>query len=227
MSSPAALHQVLAVLIEAADAAVLHRVLAVLLEQMEPMRQTAVLRAVIVELLNTSAEPSQPAVKRPAAAQRQSASSRGAAQRAEAPSPANSQWAELRPRLRACMARGVSEQELAAALGIAPSTLHRALTGVRRGPSAAVMARATAWLAAQDSQRTPGNESPDRLSTEQRERLAFLAQHDQSEIRREAHVTRAQLEQAVAGEALDPAVVLRLVDLLSGRPSSSFPKYPT
>jgi hypothetical protein len=35
------------------------------------------------------------------------------------------------------------------------------------------------------------------------------------------------LEQAVAGEALDPAVVLRLSDLLSGRPSSSFPGYPT
>jgi hypothetical protein len=219
MPAPTALHQAFAVLLEAADASVLRQVLGLLLERAEPVRQAAVLRAAIVDLLDAPAGP------RPAAVKRQASPNRPAAR-----SLTHTRWAELRPRLRAQLAGGVPEQEIAAALGIATTTLHRLMTRARRGASAAVIARATAWLAAHETDVSPGtteNASADRLSTEQRERLAFLAQHDQSEIRREAHVTRAQLEQAVAGEALDPAVVLRLSDLLSGRPSSSFPGYPT
>jgi hypothetical protein len=199
MSPSPALSQVLAVLLEAADAVVLRRVLGLLLE----VSQAAMLRKVINQLLDAPATPPAARVAPPP-----SRVVRGTA----APPPVNPRWAELRPRLRACLARGVSEPKLAAACGIAPSTLHRALTGVRRGPSAAIIARATAWLAAHAA----GNESADRLSVEQRERLAFLAAHESPEIRREVHVTRAQLEQAVAGEILEPEILGRLTVLLSG-----------
>jgi hypothetical protein len=218
MSSAAALHEVLAVLLKAVDAAVLHRVLGLLLERAEPVRQTAVLRAAITQLLAEDAF-----VERPAAAKRQPVPPRLAAQRAEAPSPTNTRWAELRPRTRALIESGVTEQEIADGLGIAPSTLRRLLTRVRREPSEAVIARATAWLAAReavdarpDSRERTHLEQPDRLSVDQRERLNFLAERDPIGTRREAGLTRSQLEQAVAGEALDPAVVVQLTGFLTG-----------
>jgi hypothetical protein len=73
MSSPAALHQVLAVRLEAANTAVLHRVLGLLLEATAPARQTTVLRAAIAQLVAEDA-----VIERPAAAQRQPAPSRRA-----------------------------------------------------------------------------------------------------------------------------------------------------
>jgi hypothetical protein len=51
--------------------------------------------------------------------------------------------------------------------------------------------------------------------TAQRERLAFLATHQPSEIRREAHVTPAELEQAIAGEAVGTEIVGRLATVLT------------
>jgi hypothetical protein len=112
---------------------------------------------------------------------------------------------------------------MADGLGIAPSTLHRILTGVRRGPSPRIVAQAAAWLSAHeadDISRGNASEQAARLSTEQRERLAFLAQH-QPEIRRDAHVSRAELEAAIAGEALEPAVIVRLSGLLLGEAEAS------
>src|SRR5215472_7448727 len=134
MSAPPALRPALAVLIEAVDAAVLHKVLGLLLERAEPVRQAEVLRAAVLELLDASAamrQPGvqpQPAVKRPAAAQRRPASPRRVVKRAEGSSLDGPHWSDLRPRIRKHIAHGVSDEEIAAGLHIAVSTLRRVLT---------------------------------------------------------------------------------------------------
>jgi hypothetical protein len=102
--------------------------------------------------------------------------------------------------------------------------LHRILTEVRRGPSPRIVAQAAAWLSAHeadDISRGNASEQAARLSTKEREKLAFLAEHQQPEIRRDAHVSRAELEAAIAGEALAPAVIVRLSGLLSGEAEAS------
>jgi hypothetical protein len=84
MPAPTALHQAFAILLEAADTAVLRRVVDLLLENAEPERRAVVLRTMIAELLDTSADVSKPTAKRPAAAQRRPAPPRPA-KRAEDP----------------------------------------------------------------------------------------------------------------------------------------------
>ena len=211
--STAALDQVLAVLLDAVDAAVLHRVLGLLLERAASVRQTAVLRAAIMELLAEDAF-----VERPAAAQLSTAPPSLAAKRAEAPSPTNTRWAELRPRMRALIECGVTEQEIADGIGIARSTLRRLLSRVKREPGQALIARTTAWLEAREkatSAAAPGEET-DRLSPEQRDRLAFFLQHDAEGVRRAAGISRDVIDQAVAGEVpIDRAVIARLKEYLT------------
>jgi hypothetical protein len=191
------LRQVLELLLDAAPAERQQQAFALLLAGVAPERQQKVLRAAIAELLaEVCAPPRVPARRsRPAA------------------SP-DSRWTELRPRLRALLAQGHSPQTVADGIGIAPSTLRRLLSKVQREPSPALIARATAFLAnpAADSSTTL---PADRLSQEQAAKLAFLAQHDRG-ICRDTHITRAQLEAAVAGERLDPAIVTRLTGLLAG-----------
>jgi hypothetical protein len=55
-----------------------------------------------------------------------------------------------------------------------------------------------------------------RLSVDQRKRLHFLFKRDPTGTRREAGHTHTQLEQPVAGEALDLAVMMRLTRFLTG-----------
>src|SRR5262249_21765616 len=134
------------------------------------------------------------------------------ATRVEGLSPDAQRWAELRQRLRMLLADGMREDEIAAALGLAVSTFHRHLARVRKPPSRRVIAAAAALLAV--SRETPG-EQAGRLSNAQRERLAFLAEHGAPDIRREAHVTHAELDQALAGEVVGAEVVGRLTALLT------------
>jgi hypothetical protein len=63
--------------------------------------------------------------KCPVATTRPSAPPRRAAKHAEAPPPDGQQWDALRQRLRALLAHGVSEGEIAAGLALAPSTIRR------------------------------------------------------------------------------------------------------
>src|SRR5262249_9800048 len=129
-SSP--LHQVLAVLIEAADVGVLHQVLGLLLQEAEPVRQAEVLRAAIGQLLGRVPPASQ--AERPATAQRATAPPRSAKQAEGSSRRDNDPWEEPRIRLRAAIERGIPETEIAASLGLAPASLHRHLSRVRKPP---------------------------------------------------------------------------------------------
>jgi len=96
----------------------------------------------------------------------------------------------------------------APALGISATSLRRVLSG-QRLPGAVVVANTAAWL-----KRNPESDSA-RLTLEQRDLLTITRQHDLPRLRRAARVTEEQLDQAIAGEALDPAVIARLAGFLT------------
>jgi hypothetical protein len=180
-------------------------------------RHKAVLRTAIEQLLDDPAF----AVKHPATAQRQPVPDRrprhSAAQRTRAAPSSGSRRAELRPRMRAPAQRGTTEQEIADGNRIALSTLRRLLSRVKREPTQALIARTTAWLDAREraaSQAAPGEET-DRLSPEQRDRLAFFLQHDAEGVRRAASVSRDVIDQTASGGLLDRAVIARLSEYLT------------
>jgi hypothetical protein len=173
-----------------------------------------VLKSAIVTLLE------DPAVVQPAAVRRCNAS-----MSPTEPSISATAWAELRPQLRALVDRGeVTLEAIAIAINLSPTTLSRALAPAHRGPGRAAVARLAAWLAEHDADEISlgaGNsvddDAPvsDRLSQTQRDRLAFVAEHSFAEIRRATHVSRDELDLAIAGEIVDPAVVTRLADFLA------------
>jgi hypothetical protein len=130
-------------------------------------------------------------------------------------------WAELRPQLQARLRTTEEMRAAAPALGLDRSSLRRVVLG-QRPPGAAVVRKAEIWLAAQGAAavsreaEAEAEADPERLSIEQRDRLAFVLQHDPAATRRSARVSAAELDQAIAGEALDPATVTRLCAFLAG-----------
>jgi hypothetical protein len=100
-------------------------------------------------------------------------------------------------------------------LGIKLVTLKRILCpGVRR-PGEVIVAGAEPWLAVREAE--AGSAAPSgRLSVDQRKRLHFLFERDPIGTRRKADLTHTQLQQPVAGAALDPAVMTRLTGFLTG-----------
>ena len=191
----------------------LHQAFDILLAAASPERQREILRAAITALIAEELTPSpgeagipvSPPAAEPAPRTAHHNIRHRYAGRFKPVDPAR--WAELRPQLQARLRTPDDLRATAPALGIGATSLRRVLQGQRR-PGAGVVAKAAEWLARQA-------QPPDRLSIEQRERLAFLAEHEPAEIRREAHVTRTELEQAIAGEVVGAEIVARLRDYLT------------
>jgi hypothetical protein len=226
MPEASPLRQAFEILLAAASLEQRQQVFALLVATASPGRQQEVLGAAIMRLiaeepaassegetpfscngLPTSGNnlPASPAAKPARRAGRQ----RPFGRRFEPADPAR--WAELRPQLQARLRTTDEMRAAAPAIGLNRSSLRRVILG-QRPPGAAVVERAEAWLAAQVSREA----DPDRLSVEQRDRLAFVLQHDPSATRRGAKVSAAELDQAIAGEALDSATVARLCAFLAG-----------
>lgn len=219
MSSPAVLREVLGVLLETADATALHQVLERLLAAARPEQHKTVLRAAIAQLLEDDpagpVQPSAAAPRKPVSSKRSQASRLPTRM---APS-GGARWTDLRPRLRALVKGGVTEQEIADGIGIALSTLRRLLTKVKKAPSPGIIARTAAWLVAHEPSGA-GDAAPvvpgaDHLPVSERDKLSMWATHDREGLRRDAHISRDELERAIAGEPLDPAIIMRLNEVLA------------
>lgn len=139
-------------------------------------------------------------------------------------------WVPVREQLRAAMqARGMTNDDLAAELGLSVSAVQKASGLNGPVPSSDVIARVQRWLASRDVENTRPAAAANghvverrphagRLSEHDRERLAAHAQFtDERELRRTLGLTSAVIDQAIAGREVPSEVAERITGWLAAQ----------